>query len=457
MNSNSFRVPVRWFAVLLFTTFVVSTSYCEDLVAAKADEYLSRYAKQGRFSGAVLIAKDGKVLFRKAYGMADIENSVPNTPETVFRIGSITKSFTALAILQIQAQGKLSVTDKVVDYLPEFPAAWQEITIHHLMTHTSGIPDYSRRALGIKEAFALNEPLVTKPGETLKYSNFGYILLGQIIEKTSGTKYDEYLAANVLKPLAMTHTAFDRNRAIVAHRARGYVFDGAGVANALMPEMQGAGPAGALHSTLDDLYLYDQAFYGSTVITRKIAQQLFRGNADWNMPYPFNMPGAKYAYGWLVDEQAKHPYTRHGGWVDGFVSELIRFPQDHATIILLCNIESPLHMPIIRDLTAILFAEPYELPREHKMAHLNTELVNRYVGDYSADGMPPLKVAFRDGRLFLQVPGQPDFEMIAEADDAFFFMGAEASTSFILDESKQAKTLQIDAPEMHITAQRTGK
>jgi CubicO group peptidase (beta-lactamase class C family) len=450
---NLYRLLTR--SLLLVIFLFLRTSAAADPVAAKADEYLSRYAKQGRFSGAVLIAKDGKIIFRKAYGMADFENSVPNTTETVFRIGSITKSFTALSTLQLAQQGKLSVNDPVSKYLPDFPAAWHDVTVHHLLTHTSGIPDYSRRNLGVEAAFALNEPLVSKPGETLKYNNFGYILLGRVIERISGETYEQYLNRNILRPLTMSHTALDHNRAILAHRARGYVFDGAGVANALMPDMNGAGAAGALHSTLDDLLIYDQALYGGNVVTDSIQQQLFRGNVEWNMPYPFNLPGAKYAYGWLVDDKAKHPYQRHGGWVDGFVSELIRFPQDRATIILLCNIESPLHVSIIRDLTAILFGEAYELPREHNVVQLNAEKLKAYSGTYTTSGMPPMKVALHEQRLLFQVPGQPDFEMIPEGDGAFFFMGSEASARFATDESG-VMTLKIDTPEMHLVAHRTG-
>ena len=164
----------------------------------QADEYLSAWSKQGRFSGTVLIAKDGKVVLRKSYGMANLELGVPNTPEMIYRIGSITKSFTALAIVQLEAHKKLSVQDPVVKYVPEVPKAWQSITIQQLLTHVSGIPDFTRTAaygkgedpLRIEHAIEelAAQPLVSAPGEKFAYSNSGYILLGLVIEKVSGVQ-----------------------------------------------------------------------------------------------------------------------------------------------------------------------------------------------------------------------------------------------------------------------------
>jgi CubicO group peptidase (beta-lactamase class C family) len=455
MNSLPNKLLVRSLQVISLTLSLLVTVNAQDKTATNADQYLSAYANQGRFSGVILIAKDGRVLLRKAYGSADVENAVPNTIETVFRIGSITKSFTSLSILQLQEKGKLNVTDPVEKHLPEIPKPWHGVTIHHLLTHTSGIPDYSRRNIGIDAALKLSESLESKPGDTFKYNNFGYMLLGRVIENVSGVSYQRYLDQAVLRPLKMSHTAFNRNRTIVPHRAHGYVFEGAGLANANFPDMQGANAAGALHSTVDDLYLYDQALNGGNLISNDIRQQLFKGQVNWVMPFPFALPGAKYAYGWITADKVAHPYMRHGGWVDGFVSELIRFPQQNATVILLCNIESPLLMPIIRDLTAIVHSEPFQMPSVHKFTPLDSHLMQRYAGSYTIGDKMPVSVSFHDGRLFFLSPGAPEFEMLPENEESFFFMGAETTARFVLDENKRPSSIRLDSPEFHMNAPRT--
>ena len=217
----------------------------------------------------MLIAKDGKVLLRKSYGMANLELGVPNSPEMIYRIGSITKSFTALAILQLEAQKKLNLQDPAVKYVSEVPKVWQQITIQQLLTHVSGIPDFTRTAaygkvddpLRIEHAMQelAAQPLVSAPGEKFAYSNSGYILLGRVIEKVSGVSYEQYITDNVIKPAGLENTAYDHVRPLLKNRATGYVFDGDHLVNAGMDDMSGTHSAGALHSTVDDLYKFDQA------------------------------------------------------------------------------------------------------------------------------------------------------------------------------------------------------
>ena len=169
-------------------------------LASRIEEYMAARVNRDHFSGSILIARDGKVLFSRGYGMANLELDVPNTPQTKFRLGSITKQFTAMAILILQERGKLNVQDKVKKYLPDAPKAWDEITIHHLLTHTSGIPNYTALPdflktlpdrVTLKELIARfkDKPLDFKPGEKFRYSNSGYVVLGQIIETASGQNY----------------------------------------------------------------------------------------------------------------------------------------------------------------------------------------------------------------------------------------------------------------------------
>jgi len=192
--------------------FVLSTTTCvaQD-IEAKVDEYVGTYLKIGNFSGSILIAKEGRILLSKGYGMANLEHDVPNAPQTIFRLGSVTKQFTSMAIMQLREKGRLDVDDPIAKYLPTYPNG-EEITIHHLLTHTSGIPDFGefpdlQKTIMIPSPVEKtiqrfkDKPLEFTPGEKFKYSNSGYILLGYIIEKVCGTSYEEFLKENVFQPL----------------------------------------------------------------------------------------------------------------------------------------------------------------------------------------------------------------------------------------------------------------
>jgi CubicO group peptidase (beta-lactamase class C family) len=234
-------------------------------VTAKVDELVHAYEQKNQFMGSVLVAKSGRVFVKKGYGMANLEVGVPNSPKTKFRIGSITKQFTATAILQLAAAGKLSVDDKISKYIPDSPATWNNITIHHLLTHTSGIFDYThspeyregmRRTWTPLETLALvrNKPLDFEPGSKFSYSSSGYIALGYIVEKVSGEKYEDYLKKHIFDLLDMNDTGYDHEAAIIEHRAGGYTpVPGGKLQNAEYIDMSRPFAAGALYSTVEDL------------------------------------------------------------------------------------------------------------------------------------------------------------------------------------------------------------
>jgi len=398
-------------------------------IAAKADQYLSVWAKQGRFSGTVLLAKNGKILLRKSYGMANYELGVPNTPETVYRIGSITKSFTALAILQLEERGLLSVNDPVAKFVPEVPADWSAITIHLLLCHKSGIPDWmSAKAYqdfsdpkhienALKEYAAT--PLLSKPGEVLRYSNSGYALLGRVIEKVSGNSYEEYLNEAIFLPAGMNHTAVDHAADLVPHRANGYRWDGETIINAPNSDPDHPYAAGALRSTVDDLYRFDRALKEGKLFSKAITTKAWTAYGHWVAPPPFPME-ADYGYGWMIGQEFGHRYVGHGGWVNGFVSQFNRYPDDDATLILLWNFETSNNIFVSQDLAAILFGQKYELPVLHPIVHPSQQTLARYVGNYQ---MGPLMVKFtlRNGKLYALGTGQPaPYGLIAISDNEFY-------------------------------------
>ena len=418
----------------------------------------------------MLIAKGDKILLRKGYGNANFELNVANTPETVFRIGSITKSFTALSILQLEEKGLLKVSDPVAKYVPELPAAWSAITIHQLLCHKSGIPDFvngkayndfsdSRHVENALKEYA-DKPLLSKPGDVLRYSNSGYILLGRIIEHVTGESYEEYLSANILKPAGMTHTAYDQAVEVVPNRASGYRFDGETVINAPYGDSARPGSAGALRSTVDDMYRFDRALKSGKLFSNAITTKAWTAYGHLIAPPPLPIE-ADYGYGWMVGEDFGHKYVGHGGWVNGFVSQFTRYPDDDAVIIVLQNFETVTYVQISKDLSAILFGEKYQTPIARKIVHPSQETLARYVGDYQI-GPTTLQITMRNGRLYAFVKGQPaPYGLIATSDTEFYLNDSPTDVRFIPDADGAVNNIKLkfgdaDLAAVRATAQKSG-
>ncbi|HEY4275362.1 MAG TPA: serine hydrolase domain-containing protein [Rhizomicrobium sp.] len=306
-------------------------------LAAKADALIAPIAKADRFSGAVLVARGGKPVFRKAYGLANREWNVPNDPETKFRIGSITKQFTAMAILQLQEAGKLSVDDPVSKYYTDAPAAWSAITLKHLLTHTSGIPSYTsiphffdaeaRRDRTPEEIIKLtaDKPLEFEPGSKFAYDNSGYILLGYIIEKVSGETYADYIQHHIFDPLGMKSSGYDVSTVVLPKRAAGYSRSKNGLINTPYLSMTEPFAAGSLYSTVDDMLIWDQALTAGKLLSPASYQAMF---TDY---------GHHYGFGWFIDDQFGHQHIWHEGGINGFVTEFSRYPQDKLTVLVFSN------------------------------------------------------------------------------------------------------------------------
>jgi len=229
-NTRIYRGALLFVLSLLIVPIVeaqTSTISTSEQIVAKVNEYMDAAQKVDKFSGTILIARDGKPIISKGYGMANYEWDIPNTPQTEFRLGSVTKQFTSAAIMLLQERGRLSVNDPVCRYFPECPAGWESMTIRHLLTHTSGIANYTsfpswmekKATLPITPAELLAEykvkPLDFAPGEKYSYSNSGYHLLGLIIENASGKSYADFLKENIFTPLGLKHTGYDDTRTLV--------------------------------------------------------------------------------------------------------------------------------------------------------------------------------------------------------------------------------------------------
>ena len=406
---------------------VAAPCWAQDL-APKVDELVNAYVKQEKFSGTVLLAKDGKVLVRKGYGMADVELNVANEPQMKFRLGSITKQFTSMAILQLQEKGKLSVNDPVSKFVADSPEAWKSIAVRHLLTHTSGIPNFTsfpeyqktqRDATTVPELVARfkNKPLDFEPGTKFRYSNSGYVLLGYIVEKASGQSYEDYLKQNIFDPLDMHNTGYDHSDAILKNRALGYSTSKNHMRNAEFLNMAIPFSAGALYSTVDDLYLWDQALYTEKLLPKKALDEMFA---------PFL---GRYAYGWGIADENGRKAIAHGGGINGFSTHIARYPDQHATVIVLANMDFAPSGKIGRGLSAILFGEKYELPREQVAIPLDPKILDTYTGKYQTGEMT-VTITNENGHLMAQPGGQAKAELFPESPTDFFLKVTDAQVTF---------------------------
>jgi CubicO group peptidase (beta-lactamase class C family) len=303
---------------------------------ARMDGAVKPYADQKRFMGSVLVARGGEVLFSKGYGFANAEWDIPNSPSTKFRLGSLTKQFTAACILILEERGKLKTSDPVKKYLPDAPPAWDKITIYNLLTHTSGIPEFTAQPDYETIKLSPSSPrqtydrlrdksLAFQPGERFSYSNSNYLLLGFLIEEISGDSYEKFLQHNVLTPLGLRDTGYD-SRALLPRRASGYSRSGGELVNADYIHMSIPQAAGALYSTTEDLLRWEQGLFGGKLLSAASLKK---------MTTPFK---ATYACGLGVRTINGHKIISHDGGIEGFETFLAYYPEDRLTVVVLANL-----------------------------------------------------------------------------------------------------------------------
>ncbi|MBA2393490.1 MAG: beta-lactamase family protein [Ktedonobacteraceae bacterium] len=314
--------------------------------AQQIDAYLSHLAATGALTGSVLVARDGSV-FSKGYGPADKDAHIPNTVQTMFRIGSNTKQFTAMAILLLQQRGKLHVQDKLCIYITNCPQDWRTITLYNLLIHTSGIPDYTNFA-----DFAVtwnqpatpaqliarfkDRPLDFPPGQKWSYSNSGYILLGYIIERVSGESYATFLQQNIFTPLQMKHTGYDDSHPHLPTHATGYY------AHYVRPEfydMTVFDAAGALYSNIEDLYTWDQALVRHTLVPQQALEAMFTPHIPCPLHGCLLSTDLGYGYGWFIAQEPLGRLIYHLGRVDGYFTFNGFYPARGIAVVVLSNLE----------------------------------------------------------------------------------------------------------------------
>lgn len=423
----------RRFAVLSLALVLVIPSLAPALspvkgddaaLAARIDAVMADIYKPGQPGAAIIVRREGRTILRQGYGLADLELGVAVEPDMVFRIGSVTKQFTAAAVLLLAQEGRLGLQDEITKFLPDYPTGGRTITVEHLLTHTSGIQSYTempewlplmRKDFSLKELIGLfkDKPMQFEPGERWVYNNSGYILLGAVIEKASGTTYEKFLEERIFKPLGLAHTRYDRTDQVIPRRARGYQAGAGGFVNAPYLSMTQPHAAGALLSSVDDLAAWTEALFSGKLLRREWLDRAFTpvALADGE--------STGYGYGWFISDFKGHRAVEHGGGIPGFTSYIMCFPEDGITIAILTNSAFPGRQPeprAVRIANLLLgLSEP-----ERQPVPLPGEVLDGLTGVYVNDQKIKATVTREGDRAFLQRQGRVKNELLALSPEEFF-------------------------------------
>ena len=408
-------------------------------LSTRLDATLSDTFKADAPGAAVIVVHDGKPVFRKGYGLANLETKTPMRPDMVFQIGSVTKQFTSTAVLILAERGKLSFEDDISLYFPNYPNKGAKITIEHLLTHTSGIKSYTedpkwpalwREDLTPAQIIDLTKdlPLEFAPGTKFNYNNTAYTMLGVIIEKASGLPYADFLRRNLFEPLGMSHTLYGSLTQIIPNRAAGYTRGADGWENAPYLSLTQPYSAGALMSNVDDLALWEGA-----VASRKLISQ-----ASWERAFAgFKLASGEpthYGYGWELDEYQGRKVIHHGGGIPGYASETLRMPEEHVYVAVLANSDdSPTDLNFLATiLAAEVIGRPY---REPTRIRLSDAVLESYVGVYRIDETSTRTITREGDRLFMERSGGSKVEIHPSAEGTFFRSRSFQRLSFRKDKS----------------------
>jgi CubicO group peptidase (beta-lactamase class C family) len=399
---------IRFICAAILSLAMISPMIAQSSeIATKVDAYLKPYMDMNCFSGAILISKGDQILLSKGYGMANYELDVPNTPRTKFRLASVTKTFTTMAIVQLVERKMLSLEDKLSKFIPDYPSG-DKITITMLINHSAGIPAIPNDDELEKNVYSSTEeviklfkhlPLDFEPGKDSRYSNTGFVLLSYIIEKVSGKSYEEFLAENIFKPAGMNDTGDDRHEKLLKNRASGYMpaVDGDGLVNAPFTDNYIKVGAGSLYSTAEDLYRWERAMASKKLMKTPMASVF--PSRTW--------------FGRRVATQ--------DGTMQGFNAAVAKFRDDDLWIVVLTNNSAWVRNAIIKDLAAIALGEKYEIPSVKQPARVAPAAIDAVIGSYRFENSGSGFTIFRNakGTLVMKIAGR-DARIIPQSETEFF-------------------------------------
>lgn len=442
--------------LLLFTAALCPaqpTASPDTELAAKINRHVEAFVQGGRFQGSVLVAREGRVVLEKGYGLAQAEWGIANAPDTKFRLGSITKQFTGMAVLLLEQDGKLKTTASVCEYIAPCPERWKPITLHHLLTHTSGIPNFTSFP-DYEKTMALPSPaaktverfrdrdLEFDPGTKFKYSNSGYVLLGVVIEKTSGASYADFVRQRIFAPLGMRDTGYDTNAAILPKRAEAYERAGKELRHAAHIDMTIPHAAGALYSTVQDLFKWDRALQEGQLLSPESRLKFFTPALD------------NYAYGWIVRTVPDGKLVMHGGGINGFATDIKRMPEKNLVAVALCNAPPCDPGRVTNDALAILLGGNPVAPKDRTEVDVSREVKARYTGEYELAPTFILTVTLEGDQLMTQATGQGKIPIFPESDTKFFPKVIDALITFETDEGGKATGLVLEQNGRRMPAKR---
>lgn len=384
------------------------------------------------FSGSVLIARGGDVLLDQGYGLANREWNIPNDGDTKFRLASVSKQFTAVAVMLLNQRGQLDLDAPIKTWLPDAPATWDAVTVRQLVSHTSGVPNFTdfddfaanrMRPASLTELIARfrDRPLDFQPGQGWAYSNSGYTLLTAIIEKVSGTSYAAFVSENLFQPLGMADSGYDTHAAVLPRRASGYTPSDNGVVNADYIDMSIPQGAGGLYSTTRDLLKWEQGLFGGRLLTPASLTQLTTPVRN------------DYAMGLSVIPNANGAVIQHNGGIEGFNTWMGHDTGSGMTVIVLGNLNGSAPDKLGADLMTLARGGSVSLPGERQAIAVSANALQAYVGVFELAPTFSITVSVVDGKLMGEATGQPPFEMFAQAPDAFFVRVVDARISFTRD------------------------
>jgi CubicO group peptidase (beta-lactamase class C family) len=413
--------------------------------STQLDEIAARYASFNKFNGSLLVAEKGKILLQKGYGYRDVAAQLPNDPQTIFQVGSITKEFTAAVILKLAEKKKLSLTDHLSKYEPGFPGG-DNIIVQDLLTHTSGIFNYSdMKDIWEKSSeptdehavvdFLKSKTLDFKPGEKFSYSNSNYMLLAYIIQKVTGKTYETAVSDMIFKPLHMTRSGFYFTALKDENKAKGYwAFSAAEYEEGPPTNPTQFIGSGEMYSTVQDLYLWHQALQEGKVLSKALQQQAYR---------PFKK---EYGYGWeTADSINGRQVIGHAGrMLNGFESKMLRVPKDDVFIVLLNNnAAGPFLATISTDMLAVLYGKPLTLPE--KPRELNPEQMKAYTGKFGDSKERYLEIKIIGNQLFLK-DGDNTMQLVPLKNNYFRFMeheGDQVDFELRMDSNGVAESISL--------------
>ncbi len=444
------------FATALAGAVIPSAAQLSDAAAgAEFDKILNATYKADGPGVAVLVARKGKIIYQKAVGMAHLELNVPMRTDHVFRIGSVTKQFTAAAILRLVEEGKLSLQDDLTKFLPDYPTQGKKITVEQLLNHTSGIKSYTgmdewdatvRRKdftpLELVDYFK-NQPMDFEPGADWSYNNSGYILLGYIIEKVSEKTYAEYIDEQFFKPLGMKNSYYGEVRPVIKNRAYGYTEDGSGgYLNADYLSMTQPYAAGSLLSTVEDLYTWTKAVHSGKVIKQESLKKAF---TPWILP---NGHDTRYGYGWQIGNLLGSPTVEHGGGINGFLSTLMYLPGEDICVAMMtnCNCNAP------ADPAAKMAAALLGRPFQPTVKPVDAELLTAYTGVYENTNGELRFITVDNGQLYSQRSGGTKFKLLSSGLDQFFFENSFARITFEREPKNSKNTVRAKMSDRNAPA-----